>query len=73
VQPSGGFADQFLQPRLDVHVNVFIGDAEGEGSRLDLGQNRVQPEVMAFASASDMMPHAASIAAWAFDPAMSWR
>jgi hypothetical protein len=23
VQPSGGLADQFFEPALDVHVNVF--------------------------------------------------
>ncbi len=36
VQPAGGLADQFLQPRLDVHVDVFQGARIGKLSLTDL-------------------------------------
>ncbi len=36
VQPSGGRADQFGEPRLDIQVDVLVGLAEDEGAALDL-------------------------------------
>ena len=36
VQPPGGVADQLLQPRLDVHVDVFERAREGEAAFGDL-------------------------------------
>ena len=35
VQPAGGLADQLLQPRLDVHVDVLERGREGEPPALD--------------------------------------
>ena len=43
VQAPGWFADQFLQPRLDIHVNIFEFAAEREGPFAHLGHNRVEP------------------------------
>ena len=42
VQAPRRLANQFRQARLDVHVNVFIGVAEGEGAVPDLALDDVQ-------------------------------
>ena len=36
VKPAGGLSDQVLQPRLDIHMNVFEGGGKCEFSALDL-------------------------------------
>ncbi len=42
VQAPGGLADQFAEPALDIHVDVFERAAEGELAALDLRQDRVE-------------------------------
>ena len=41
VQAAGGIADQLLQPRLDVEMDVLERAREGEAALLDLSQDRV--------------------------------
>ena len=36
MQPPGGGADQFGEPRLDIQVDVLVLLAEDEGARCDL-------------------------------------
>ena len=36
VQPPGGGADQFGEPRLDIEVDILVRLAEGESARRDL-------------------------------------
>ena len=73
VQPPGRRADQLGKPRFDVHVNVFERAREREGPGLDFGlAPGLDPRAMAAASAGSTMPASASIATWAFEPAMSW-
>ena len=43
VQPAGRRADQFGEPRLDIHVYVFQRRAEFEAAALDLLKDRVEP------------------------------
>ncbi len=39
VQPAGGGADQFGEPALDVHMDVFERGLEAELAALDLGED----------------------------------
>ena len=43
MQAPGGPADQGLQARLDIHVNVLERAVEGKVSRLDLRLDPVEP------------------------------
>ena len=43
VQAAGGFADDFLEAGLDVHVDVFERGLELEPAGLDLSAHAVQP------------------------------
>ena len=43
VQPAGGRPDQLGEPALDIHVDVLERAREGEGPRLDLDSDRVEP------------------------------
>ncbi len=42
MQTARRLADQLVQTRFDVHVNVFIGIAEREGAVLDLAFDHIQ-------------------------------
>ncbi len=41
MQPLAGLADAVGQPRLDVHVDVFQRDIEGEAAGLDFAGDRL--------------------------------
>ena len=48
VQPPGRLADQLLEPRLDVHVDVFEFAPEGKRTRPHLDGDRVEPALDGF-------------------------
>ena len=41
VKPAGGRPDQLGQASLDIHVNVFMGVAEGEAAAFDLAADLI--------------------------------
>ena len=43
VQPPGRLADQLLQPRFDIHVDIFQGAGKAEFPGIDLGFDRAKP------------------------------
>ncbi len=72
VQPSGGRADHFGQPRLDIEVNVFQLALEDEGAGGDLFFDRVQAlPGSTWPSSLEMIPSVASMRQWARLPARS--
>ena len=71
VQAPGRLADQFGEPRLHVHVDVLEFVAEGKYPGLKLAFDEVSPAWMAASSSTPMIPVAASMAAWAREPAIS--
>jgi hypothetical protein len=71
VQPLAGFAHQCRQPLLDVEMDVLEVDRPGERPVRDLGRDASQPRSISARSCAGRMPAAASIRAWASEPAIS--
>ena len=72
VQASGRVADQLGEARLDVHMDVFERDAEGECAVFDLALDPVEASRIAAPSVFERTPAATSMRQWAREPAMSW-
>jgi hypothetical protein len=73
VKPPGRFADDLLQARLHVHVDVLQRRGKREIAASISDKTVRSPSRIASASLSLRMPVAASMAAWAREPSMSWR
>ncbi len=73
VQAPAGLADAFGQARLDVHVDVFERLVEGEAARFDLGGDAGEAGFDGGLVGRPITPTCASMAAWAREPAISWR
>ena len=73
VQAAAGIADAVGQARLDIHVDVFQRLVHGKAPDSISAAMADKPVAMAASSADEMMPTWASMAAWAREPAISWR
>ncbi len=71
MQAPGRGADQFGEPRFDIHMDVFERAGKGEGAASISPAIWSRPWWIAVTSSGEMIPVAASMAAWAFEPAMS--
>ncbi len=70
-RPAAG-ADQLLEPRLDIEVDVLVLGAEGEAPSSISARIFSRPRAIASPSCGDKIRRATSIAQCASEPAMSW-